>query len=43
METIEVDAVEVHYEISGCGEPVVCLHANPFVDWFLPLIERMPD
>src|SRR4051794_18576047 len=32
METIEVDAVEVRYEISGDGEPVVCLHANPFVD-----------
>jgi pimeloyl-ACP methyl ester carboxylesterase len=42
METIEVDAVEVRYEISGDGEPVVCIHANPFVDWYLPLIERMP-
>ncbi len=43
METIQVDAIEVRYEISGDGEPVICLHANPFVDWYLPLLERMPD
>ena len=43
METIELDAVEVRYEVSGDGEPVICLHANPFVDWYLPLVERMPD
>ena len=37
METIHIDGVEVRYEIKGDGEPVICLHANPFVDWYLPL------
>ena len=43
METVKVDDTEVRYEISGEGEPVICLHANPFVDWYVPLIARMPD
>ena len=43
METIQVGDTEVRYEVCGEGEPVICLHANPFVDWYLPLFERMPD
>ena len=42
METIQVGDTEVRYEVRGEGEPVICLHANPFVDRYLPLFERMP-
>jgi len=42
VETVEIDNTEMRYEVRGVGEPVICLHANPFVDWYLPLIDRMP-
>src|SRR5690349_623288 len=43
MITVEVGAMQVRYEVIGEGQPVVLLHANPFVDWYLPLIACMPD
>ena len=42
MDTLELADTTVRYEVRGDGDPVVLLHANPFVDWYLPVIERMP-
>jgi pimeloyl-ACP methyl ester carboxylesterase len=42
METAKIGNTEVRYEVRGDGDPVICLHANPFVEWYLPLIDAMP-
>jgi len=42
MNTLELADTTVRYEVRGDGDPVMLLHANPFVDWYLPVIERMP-
>jgi hypothetical protein len=42
MDTLDLADNTVRYEVRGDGDPVVLLHANPFVDWYLPVIERMP-
>jgi pimeloyl-ACP methyl ester carboxylesterase len=42
MDTLELADTTVRYEVRGDGDPVLLLHANPFVDWYLPVIERMP-
>ena len=42
MNTLDLADTTVRYEVRGDGDPVVLLHANPFVDWYLPVIERMP-
>lgn len=42
MDTLDLADTTVRYEVRGEGDPVVLLHANPFVDWYLPVIERMP-
>ena len=43
MQRVELNGVEVEYELTGDGEPVVLLHARPFVLWYLPLIEVLRD
>ena len=37
------DDVELIYELTGTGDPVVLIHASPFVGWYAPLVEQMPD
>ena len=37
------DDVELIYELTGTGDPVVLIHASPFVGWYAPLVEKMPD
>jgi pimeloyl-ACP methyl ester carboxylesterase len=43
MNRVELGGVEVSFEAHGAGEPVVLLHANAFVSWYAPLIERLGD
>jgi pimeloyl-ACP methyl ester carboxylesterase len=43
LKTLAIGDTEVQYDVHGVGEPIILLHANPFVDWYLPLIERMPN
>ncbi len=38
---VELDGVEVDYEVDGTGDQVAVLHARPFVSWYSPLVERM--
>ena len=33
--------VELTYELTGQGEPVVLIHASPFVSWYRPLVAYM--
>jgi pimeloyl-ACP methyl ester carboxylesterase len=44
VERIEIDGTEIRYEVrgQGGGEPVVFVHASPFVEWYLPLIDWLP-
>jgi len=37
------DDIALTYAIRGQGEPVVLVHASPFVEWYDPLVEHMPD
>lgn len=41
MSTVELDGVEVEYELTGDGEPVLLPHARPFVTWYLPLVGEL--
>ncbi len=41
MEGVELDGVQVEYELLGDGEPVVLPHALPFVSWYTPLAQAM--
>jgi pimeloyl-ACP methyl ester carboxylesterase len=41
MERVELDGVQVEYELLGDGEPVVLPHALPFVSWYTPLSQTM--
>jgi pimeloyl-ACP methyl ester carboxylesterase len=34
--------VELEYQLAGSGDPVVMLHARPFVTWYGPLVEVLP-
>ena len=38
---VELDGVEVDYEVDGTGDQVAVLHARPFVSWYSPLVARM--
>ena len=38
MQRVDVDGVELEYEIRGTGEPVVLIHAGLLADWFAPLV-----
>jgi pimeloyl-ACP methyl ester carboxylesterase len=37
---VSLDAVELEYQLSGTGEPVVFVHAGVFAHWFGSLIEE---
>ena len=37
VQRVELDGVEVEYQLTGAGEPVVLPHARPFVMWYQPL------
>jgi pimeloyl-ACP methyl ester carboxylesterase len=41
MESLTFDDVELSYRRQGEGEPVVLVHASPFVSWYRPLLERL--
>lgn len=41
MELVELDGVDVEYELRGEGAPVVLPHARPFVSWYLPLARTL--
>jgi pimeloyl-ACP methyl ester carboxylesterase len=41
MERVELDGVQVEYELLGDGEPVVLPHARPFVSWYIPLTRAL--
>jgi pimeloyl-ACP methyl ester carboxylesterase len=38
---VDLDGVEVDYEVIGTGEQIAFLHARPFVSWYSPLVERL--
>jgi pimeloyl-ACP methyl ester carboxylesterase len=38
VQRVELNGVEVEYELTGDGEPVVLTHARPFVMWYQPLV-----
>jgi 3-oxoadipate enol-lactonase len=40
MDRVALDDVELEYEISGAGEPVVFLHPGIFTDWFTPVLQE---
>jgi pimeloyl-ACP methyl ester carboxylesterase len=42
VDRFEFDDIELTYEIRGHGDPVVLVHASPFVRWYEPLIEHLP-
>jgi pimeloyl-ACP methyl ester carboxylesterase len=35
--------IALTYAIRGQGEPVVLVHASPFVEWYDPLVAHLPD
>jgi hypothetical protein len=35
MERVELDGVQVEYELLGDREPVVLPHSRPFVSWYI--------
>jgi pimeloyl-ACP methyl ester carboxylesterase len=41
VQRVDLDGVRVEYELTGQGEPVVLLHARPFVMWYLPLVAEL--
>ncbi len=43
MERFDVDDMQLTYELVERGERVVLVHASPFVSWYGPLVERLPD
>ena len=43
MDRLDFDDIEVTYRQDGRGERVVLVHASPFVSWYGPLVERLPD
>ena len=41
MERAPVDGIELEFELTGSGEPVVLVHAGVCADFFLPLVEHL--
>lgn len=41
MQRLDSDAYFLDYDLHPGGEPVVFIHAAPFVSWYSPLVERM--
>ncbi len=42
MDRFDFDDVELSYEVRDGGEPVVFVHAAPFVSWYGPLLAQLP-
>ena len=43
MDHVELSGVRVEFEVRGGGDPVVLVHARPFVTWFRPLVATLDD
>ena len=45
VERVDSDGTEIRYEVrgQGGGDPLVFVHASPFVEWYLPLIDWLPS
>ncbi len=43
VDRLELDDIEVTYELHGRGAPVVLVHASAFVSWYGPLLDRLTD
>src|SRR5262245_58673255 len=41
MERLQFDDIELIYQRRDGGEPVVSVHAAPFVAWYGPILERL--
>jgi pimeloyl-ACP methyl ester carboxylesterase len=41
MDRLDLEDVELTYEVRGGGAPVLLVHASAFVSWYRPLIERL--
>ena len=41
MPSVAIAGWPVDYELAGGGEPVVFVHASPFVGWYRPLIDAL--
>jgi len=43
MAQIRIDGTDIRYEVrgDGGGEPVVFVHASPFVEWYGPLLDQL--
>jgi pimeloyl-ACP methyl ester carboxylesterase len=41
MDRLEFEDVELTYWLHDAGEPVVFVHASPFVSWYRPLLEEL--
>jgi pimeloyl-ACP methyl ester carboxylesterase len=41
VQRVELDGVQVEYELTGEGPPVVLTHARPFVMWYHPLAAEL--
>ncbi len=39
---LQLGDVELTYELTGQGEPLVLIHASPFVSWYRPLVDYLP-
>ncbi len=42
MQQVELAGRSVEYELAGEGDPVVLVHARPFVSWYEPLVRALP-
>lgn len=38
MERVDIDGIELEYEVRGAGEPVLLVHGNYQADAFTPLL-----
>ncbi len=43
MDGLAFEDVELSYELSESGDPVVLVHASPFVSWYVPLVEQLAE
>jgi pimeloyl-ACP methyl ester carboxylesterase len=41
MDVVDIEGTPVEYRISGSGDPVVFVHARPFVRWYEPLLDEI--
>jgi pimeloyl-ACP methyl ester carboxylesterase len=43
MERLAFDDVELTYDLGEGGDPIVLVHASPFVSWYVPLVEQLTE